>query len=77
MVLDIEELRQKERSIFTEVESKGLLAYYELVANQIVNLDQKAESVVNLEGLLLALMAVFTTIAPSAKSGLSHGSQCS
>lgn len=59
-------MRQKERSIFTEVESKGLLAYYELVANQIVNLDQKAESVVNLEGLLLALMAVFTTIVPSA-----------
>jgi len=49
-----------ESEVHRELESKGLQSHYERIVEQLGSLDQKAQAMVGLEGLLLALMAVFS-----------------
>ena len=44
-----------------ELAARGLHAFYDRVVEQLGSLDQKAQAMVSLEGLLLALIAVFST----------------
>jgi hypothetical protein len=48
-----------------EMESKGLQPFYERIVEQLSSLDQKAQAMVSLEGLLLALIAVFSSSIPN------------
>jgi hypothetical protein len=48
-------------TVTSDLESRGLLADYERVVEQLSRLDQKAQSMVSMEALLLALIAVFTS----------------
>jgi hypothetical protein len=50
-----------ESQVHKELESKGLQSYYERIVEQLGSLDQKAQAMVSLEGLLLALIAVFSS----------------
>jgi hypothetical protein len=58
-------LGMDEGEVVRSLESKGLLLYYERIVEQLASMDQKAQAMVSLEGLLLALMAVFSTSIPS------------
>src|SRR6058998_1609422 len=49
-----------EMEVQSELESRGLQPYYERIVEQLGSLDQKAQAMVSLEGLLLALIAVFS-----------------
>jgi len=44
-----------------ELEARGLQPFYERVVEQLSSLDQKAQAMLGLEGLLLALIAVFSS----------------
>jgi Zn-dependent membrane protease YugP len=44
-----------------ELEARGLQPFYDRVIEQLSSLDQKAQAMVGLEGLLLALIAVFSS----------------
>jgi len=48
-----------------ELELKGLQPYYNRIVEQLASLDQKAQAMIGLEGLLLALMAVFSSSIPN------------
>lgn len=50
-----------ESQVQRELDSKGLQPHYERIVEQLGSLDQKAQAMVGLEGLLLALMAVFSS----------------
>ena len=50
-----------ESQVHGELESKGLQPHYERIVEQLGSLDQKAQAMVSLEGLLLALIAVFSS----------------
>ncbi len=54
-----------ESEVHRSLESKGLQLYYERIVEQLGSLDQKAQAMIGLEGLLLALMAVFSSSIPS------------
>ena len=54
-----------ESEVHHHLESTGLMPYYERIVEQLSSLDQKAQAMISLEGLLLALMAVFSTSIPS------------
>ncbi len=54
-----------EGEVHLELESKGLLSNYERVVEQLASLDQKAQTMVGLEGLLLALIAIFSASIPN------------
>lgn len=59
-------LVRDEGEVHLELESKGLLSNYERVVEQLASLDQKAQTIVGLEGLLLALIAIFAaSIGPN------------
>ncbi len=57
-----------ESEVHLDLESKGLLSYYERVVEQLASLDQKAQTMVGLEGLLLALIAIFSASIPDNPS---------
>ena len=44
-----------------ELATEGLQPFYDRMVDQLGSLDQKAQAMVSLEGLLLALIAVFST----------------
>ncbi len=44
-----------------ELATEGLQPFYDRMVEQLGSLDQKAQAMVSLEGLLLALIAVFST----------------
>jgi len=50
-----------ETTVLSELESKGLLLGYGRVVELLASMDSKAQSMVSLEGLLLALIAVFSS----------------
>ena len=50
-----------ESEVHRGLELKGLQPYYERIVEQLASLDQKAQAMIGLEGLLLALMAVFSS----------------
>ena len=54
-----------EMKVHKELESKGLQPYYDRIVEQLSSLDQKAQTMVGLEGLLLALIAVFSSSIPN------------
>ena len=58
-------LDMDESEVHHDLESMGLMSYYERIVEQLGSLDQKAQAMISLEGLLLALMAVFSTSIPS------------
>jgi len=53
-----------EIEVHKELESKGLQPFYERLVEQLDSLDHKAQAMVSLEGLLLALIAVFSSSIP-------------
>jgi hypothetical protein len=58
-----------EIQVHGELDSKGLQPYYERIVEQLGSLDQKAQAMVSLEGLLLALIAVFSSsITPNSQT---------
>ena len=57
-----------ETSVHSELESKGLLPAYNRVVEQLASLDQKAQAMVSMEALLLALIAVFSSSLPNNPS---------
>ncbi len=54
-----------ESEVHRELELKGLQPYYNRIVEQLASLDQKAQAMIGLEGLLLALMAVFSSSIPN------------
>ena len=54
-----------ESEVHRELELKGLQPYYDRIVEQLASLDQKAQAMIGLEGLLLALMAVFSSSIPN------------
>jgi len=54
-----------ESEVHRELELKGLQSYYNRIVEQLASLDQKAQAMIGLEGLLLALMAVFSASIPN------------
>ena len=56
----------KESDVHRELEStKVLQPYYERIVEQLSSHDQKAQAMIGLEGLLLALMAAFASSIPN------------
>src|SRR5437660_12904829 len=53
-----------ESEVHRELELKGVQPYYDRIVEQLASLDQKAQAMIGLEGLLLALMAVFSSSIP-------------
>jgi len=60
----------KESDVHRELETKGLQPYYERIVEQLSSHDQKAQAMIGLEGLLLALMAVFASSIPNNPGNL-------
>ena len=60
----------QESDVHREFESKGLQPYYERIVDQLPSHDQKAQAMIGLEGLLLALMAVFASSIPNNPGNL-------
>ena len=60
----------QESDVHREFESKGLQPYYERIVEQLSSHDQKAKAMIGLEGLLLALMAVFASSIPNNPGNL-------
>jgi hypothetical protein len=54
-----------ESEVHRGLELKGLQPYYDRIVEQLASLDQKAQAMIGLEGLLLALMAVFSSSIPN------------
>ncbi len=54
-----------ESEVHGSLESRGLQPYYERIVEQLDSLDQKSQAMIGLEGLLLALMAVFSSSIPN------------
>src|SRR6266487_164567 len=54
-----------ESEVHRELELKELQPYYNRIVEQLASLDQKAQAMIGLEGLLLALMAVFSSSIPN------------
>src|SRR2546428_9135519 len=54
-----------ESEVHRELELKELQPYYDRIVEQLASLDQKAQAMIGLEGLLLALMAVFSSSIPN------------
>ncbi len=57
-----------EIKVHKELESKGLQPFYDRIVEQLDSLDHKAQAMVGLEGLLLALIAVFSSSIPDNPS---------
>jgi hypothetical protein len=57
--------RTDENEVHKVLDSKGLQPMYERIVEQLSSLDQKAQAMIGLEGLLLALMAVFSSSIPN------------
>jgi hypothetical protein len=57
-----------ETEVHREPEARGRLAFYEWIVEQLGSLDHKAQTMIGLEGLLLALIAVFSSTIPSSWS---------
>lgn len=54
-----------ETQVQKELEVRGLQQFYDRVVEQLSSLDQKAQAMIGLEGLLLALIAVFSSSIPN------------
>ena len=54
-----------ESEVHRGLELKGLQPYCDRIVEQLASLDQKAQAMIGLEGLLLALMAVFSSSIPN------------
>jgi hypothetical protein len=50
-----------ETEVQKELEARGLESFYDRIVEQLSSLDQKAQAMIGLEGLLLALIAVFSS----------------
>jgi hypothetical protein len=57
--------RTDENEVHKVLDSKGLQPMYERIVEQLSSLDQKAQAMIGLEGLLLALMALFSPSIPN------------
>ena len=57
-----------EIEVHRELEARGLQPFYERIVEQLGSLDQKAQAMIGLEGLLLALIAVFSSSIPNNPS---------
>src|SRR3989442_7130032 len=54
-----------ESEVHRGLELKGVQPYCDRIVEQLASLDQKAQAMIGLEGLLLALMAVFSSSIPN------------
>ena len=57
-----------ENEVYSMLQSKGLQFSYERVVEKLASMDGKAQSMIGLEGLLLALIAVFSNTIPQNQS---------
>ena len=57
-----------EVDVHKELEARGLQSFYERIVEQLGSLDQKAQAMIGMEGLLLALIAVFSSTIPNNQS---------
>jgi hypothetical protein len=57
-----------ETEVHRELEARGLQPFYERIVEQLGSLDQKAQAMIGLEGLLLALIAVFSSLLTNSQA---------
>ncbi len=69
-IVSVRETVKDETTVHSELDSKGLMSAYERVVEQLASLDQKAQSMVSMEALLLALIAVFSSTIAASSNGI-------